>query len=65
MVLSSASSKWVFCYSNRAPYKHGYKRIATIFVTDMDRSIRFYTEILGLRLSSGSAIIGDRLQPGN
>lgn len=25
--------------------------IATIFVTDMDRSIRFYTEILGLQLT--------------
>src|SRR5215469_6575544 len=25
--------------------------IATIFVTDMDRSVRFYTEILGMRLN--------------
>src|SRR5260221_10157655 len=27
------------------------KGITTIFVTDMDRSIRFYTETLGLRLA--------------
>lgn len=25
--------------------------IATIFVSDMDRSVRFYTEVLGLRLA--------------
>jgi catechol 2,3-dioxygenase-like lactoylglutathione lyase family enzyme len=27
------------------------KGIATIFVTDMNRSVRFYTEVLGLRLA--------------
>jgi catechol 2,3-dioxygenase-like lactoylglutathione lyase family enzyme len=33
------------------PSKDPTKGIATIFVTDMDRSVRFYTEVLGLRLA--------------
>lgn len=40
-------------YSNRVLYAVSMlsKGIATIFVTDMDRSVRFYTEVLGLRLA--------------
>jgi len=33
------------------PSKDLTKGIATIFITDMDRSVRFYTEVLGLRLA--------------
>ncbi len=38
---------------NRSPYDVSMvlSGIATIFVTDMDRSVRFYTEVLGLRLT--------------
>lgn len=40
-------------YSKWAPYPLNMltKGITTIFVADMDRSIRFYTETLGLRLA--------------
>jgi catechol 2,3-dioxygenase-like lactoylglutathione lyase family enzyme len=38
---------------NRAPYDVSMfsSGVATIFVTDMDRSIHFYTEVLGLGLT--------------
>jgi catechol 2,3-dioxygenase-like lactoylglutathione lyase family enzyme len=45
--------KMALYYSSLATYALNMlsKGITTIFVTDMDRSIRFYTETLGLRLA--------------
>jgi hypothetical protein len=37
--------------------------VATIFVTDMDRSVHFYTECLVLALLSASVITGLRWRP--
>ena len=52
MVFLPVSSKWLY-YSSLATYALNMlsKGITTIFVTDMDRSNRFYTETLGLRLA--------------